>query len=84
MTFFEVEQIEEFVHSLERHLDGWLFDQKEMRMLLTELNQIDKKLQKACSVSGYPADQPAFSELVDDLQHRTASCRINIQERLMG
>lgn len=82
MTFFEMEQIEEFVHSLERHLDAWLFDRKEMKMVLEELNLIDKKLQRADVQTGYPADHPEFGHLVNDLRLRTATCRSSIQNRL--
>lgn len=83
MTFFEVEQLDEFVQSLERHLDDWLFSRRDMQLILKELNLIDHKLGKAESLKGYPAGVPAFDLIVEDLRHRTAACRSSIQERLM-
>ena len=80
MTFFEVEQIEEFMNSLERHLDDWVFTPKDMRMLLKELQFIEKKLQKANSQNS--ANVTAFYGLVEDLRLRTAACRSSICERL--
>lgn len=80
MTFFEVEQIEEFMNSIERHLDDWVFTHKDMRMLLKELHFIEKKLQKANSQNS--VNMTAFYGLVEDLRLRTAACRSNICERL--
>ena len=82
MTFFEVQQMEDFLRSLERHLELWMFETTEMKMLLAELNIIENKLQKAYSICGYPANHPDFLWMVDNLHHRTASCRSCIQERL--
>lgn len=82
MTFFEVEQIMEFMDSLERHLDDWVFSRKDMHMLLKELHFIEKKLQEADGRHKYPADMHAFCRLVEELRRRTAACRSSICERL--
>ena len=83
MTFFEMEQIADFMHSLERHLDDWVFNNRQMRMMLAELSRIEKKLQTATVFSKNKAHNPDFSELLCELQERTEVCRCNIQERLM-
>ncbi len=84
MTFFEVEQIDVFLDSLERHLDQWLFSRRDMQMLLAELKRIEKKLQTAGGSDRCSSSLPAFCELLDDLRHRTAECRNCIRERLLA
>jgi hypothetical protein len=84
MTFFEVEQMDEFLQSLERHLDDWLFTRRDMQLMLKELNLIDHKLHAAALPKGFSAvGSTDFSTILEDLQQRTAACRASIQERLM-
>lgn len=83
MTWFEVEQMDEFVQSLERHLDQWIFTRRDMQRILNELSRIDHKLQTVVSPENDPAGMPAFDLIVEDLQQRMAACRSSIQERLM-
>ena len=83
MTFFEVEQMDEFVQSLEQHLDEWLFTRRDMQLMLKELNLIDHKLCRAVTPKGYSTDMPAFYSIVEDLRQRTTACRASLQERLM-
>lgn len=83
MTWFEVEQVDEFVQSLERHLDQWLFTRRDMQRILKELNLIDRKLRTVVSPKNYPAGIPAFDLIIEDLQQRMDACRSSIRERLM-
>jgi hypothetical protein len=83
MTFFEVEQMDEFLQSLERHLDDWLFTRRDMQLMLKELNLIENKLRYAVTPKGYSAGMPAFYSIVEDLRQRTVACKASLQERLM-
>ena len=84
MTFFEIEQISDFMHSLERHLDAWCFNNREMRIMLAELSQIEEKLRRELNISGSKLSNSMVAQMVTDLCERTQSCRSSIQERLMS
>lgn len=83
MTVFEMEQMDEFVHTIERHLEDWLLTRRDMQKALRELTRIEQKLRKVISLKGYPADRPSYSPIIEDLQQRAAACRSSIYERLM-
>ena len=84
MTWFEAEQIAEYIHNLEFSLDEWKLTNVQMRQKILELDRYNSKLSIACSNCKKHLENPQFCQLVDDLLERIDSCSRNIKERLMA
>ena len=78
MTWYEAEQIDEYLHRIETDLEQWSMDAVQMRYEQTQLERVIRKLdQKAQNESN-----PKRIRYIHELVNRISNCEEAIQERL--
>ena len=78
MTWFETEQIYDFLSRLENALEEWALSRYQMQSAQAELGRLHRKLNKECYGPGAASKQEILRELFGRIQQ----CQNSINERL--
>ena len=78
MTWFETEQMCEYIAEISQSLEEWTLDRVEMRDVLTELHHLQQRLKREI----HRHIDSAQSAVLEQLLSQLAQCRLCINERL--
>lgn len=78
MTWFETQQIDDYITGLENALDEWTLNRIDLQVEQAELSRLGEKLNGEI----FSDTQPPRKNLLFELFNRIQQCQISIAERL--
>ncbi len=80
MTWFEMQQIAQYIEDLEAALDEWIMDPAEMRVEFAKLNRLNQKLRHELDVRPDSTKETLYRRL----SRRLLQSQNTLFERLRG